>query len=100
MPIEEIHSEIQKLKQEHASVLLLEPWRAPAFFQKLNMDQNEHLQNEIKKLNKILADFQKLKDENDDLKAENEDLKKEIAELKPAVPGSAAVAGSAAGGQW
>ena len=100
MPIEEIHSEIQKLKEEHASVLLLEPWRAPAFFQKLNMDQNEHLQNEIKKLDKILADFQKLTEKLAELEKENEDLKQEIAELKPAVPGSVAVAGSAAGGQW
>ena len=67
----------------------------------------EHLHGEIEKLKKIHSEIEKLKKKhaelekkNEDLKEENQDLKKEIAELKPAVPGSVAVAGSAAGGQW
>ena len=89
----ELTMEIQKLEEKHAEDMCMLLMEKHAEIQKLHMDQNEHLENEMEKLKKILSNFQKLKDENDNLKAENEDLKQEIAELKPA-------AGSAAGGQW
>ena len=49
-----------KLKEEHDKDI-----------QKLNMDQNEHLLNEIKKLDKILADFQKLTEKLAELEPEH-----------------------------
>ena len=61
--------EIQKLEEKHAEDMRMLLMEKNAEIQKLHMDQNEHLKIEMKKLNKILSDHQKLKDENDALKA-------------------------------
>ena len=58
--------ELELLSTMEIQVLLMEKH---AEIQKLHMDQNEHLENEMEKLKKILANAQKLKDENDSLKA-------------------------------
>ena len=61
--------EFQKLEEKHAEDMRVLHMEQHTEIQKLHMDQNEHLENEMEKLKKILSNAQKLKDENDALKA-------------------------------
>ena len=65
----ELTMEFQKLVDKHAEDMRVLHMEQHTEIQKLHMDQNEHLENEMEKLKKILSNAQKLKDENDALKA-------------------------------